>query len=104
VSRSSFVIFFFSCDYLARKFCNSDSDDALSKHAICLCDDDNDLEMALACQHAFVPGISSDSMARVIEEHPNQITSTGGPGQDLHGTKATEKALELALESVRSTS
>jgi len=85
--------------YLAKKFCSFDSDDALSKHAICLCDDDNDLEMALACQHAFVPGVSSDSMAAVIQAHPKQITATGG--QDMEGTKATEKALQLALESIR---
>ena len=88
--------------YFAQKICNSNSDEALARHAICLCDDDNDLEMALACQHAFVPGVSSESMAEVIRAHPNQITVTGGPGHDVEGTKATEKALELALKSIRS--
>jgi hypothetical protein len=92
-----------SCEYLAQKFCNSNSDNVLSKHAICFCDDDNDLEMALACNHAFVPGVSSDSMAAVIQANPSQLTATGGPGTDLEGTIATEKALELALQSITST-
>lgn len=67
-----------------------------------MCDDDNDLEMALACRHAFVPGVSSTSMARVILDNPNQITSTGGPGLSAEGTTATEAALDLVLENVKS--
>jgi hypothetical protein len=31
---------------------------------VCLCDDDNDLEMALACRRAYLPSVSSDSIAR----------------------------------------
>lgn len=89
------LIGLFSCAYLAQRFTKSNN--ALSKHAICLCDDDNDLEMALACQHAFVPGVSSESMADVIRAHPDQLTLT----DDLEGTRATEKALELALERIR---
>ena len=65
----------------------------LSKHAICFCDDDNDLEMALACHHAFVPGVSSDSMAAVIQANPTQITATGGPGTDLEGTDRNGKGI-----------
>lgn len=99
VQLSHLLLLHSSCDYLARKFCSAD-DDALAKHAICLCDDDNDLEMALACHHAFAPGVSSDSMARVISDNPRQITATGGPGQALEGTRATEKALQLALDTV----
>ena len=83
-----------SCAYLAQRFTKSNN--ALSKHAICLCDNDNDLEMALACQHAFVPGMSSKSMADVIRVHPDQLTLT----DDLEGTHATEKALELTLERI----
>jgi hypothetical protein len=86
-----------SCTYLAQRFLKSNN--ALAKHAICLCDDDNDLEMALACQHAFIPGVSSESMADVIRAHPDQLTVTS----DLEGTRATEKALELALERIRQT-
>ena len=53
--------------------------------------------MALACQHAFVPGVSSESMADVIRAHSDQLT----PTNDLEGTRATEKALELVLERIR---
>lgn len=41
-------------------------------------------------------------MAAVIQANPTQITATGGPGTKLEGIKATEKALELALESIHS--
>jgi hypothetical protein len=46
----------------------------LSKHAICLCDDDNDLEMALACQHAYLPDISSQSMMDITQKYPKHFT------------------------------
>jgi hypothetical protein len=41
-------------------------------------------------------------MAAVIQANPFQITATGGPGQELEGTKATEKALKLALDGISS--
>ena len=90
-----------SCLYLASKFfperCggynnrhnNSEEDDVtatttvptaaalelfLSKHSICLCDDDNDLEMALACQHAYLPDISSQSMMDITQKYPKHFT------------------------------
>jgi len=75
----------------------------LSRHCICMCDDDNDLEMALACQHAFIPSVSSTSMADVIAKHPHQFSQTGkGHYDHLEGTIATEKALELALQRISS--
>jgi hypothetical protein len=46
----------------------------LSKHSICLCDDDNDLEMALACQHAYLPDISSQSMLEITQKYPKHFT------------------------------
>ena len=46
----------------------------LSKHSICLCDDDNDLEMALACQHAYLPDISSQSMMDITQKYPKHFT------------------------------
>jgi hypothetical protein len=53
--------------------------------------------MALACKHAFVPGISSDSMAEVVEKNPDRITATGG-SNGIEGTVATELALDAALK------
>lgn len=72
------------------------------KHSVCLCDDDNDLEMALACGHAFVPGISSDSMEQTVLENQSQITVTGGLDTGLEGTSATERALDLIVAQIES--
>ena len=69
----------------------------LRENALCLCDDDNDLEMALACKRAFVPGISSTSMAQIIEQNAIKITVTGGIGDLDEGTSATERALDGVL-------
>lgn len=87
-----------SCLYIADKFFSDsplDLGEFLSKHASCLCDDDNDLEMAAACSHAYVPEISSESMKKVIETHPEHFTQTGGEGIELSGTDSTETALLL---------
>lgn len=48
----------------------------LARHAVCMCDDDNDLEMALACQHAYLPDIASDSMRETIAKFPDHFTTT----------------------------
>jgi hypothetical protein len=71
---------------------------ALEQNALCLCDDDNDLEMALACRHAFVPGISSGSMAEIVNENGNKITVTGGTEELEEGTSATERALAAVMD------
>mgnify|MGYP003564428861 CR=1 FL=1 len=70
----------------------------MSKHCVCICDDDNDLEMAQACHHAYIPGVSSTSMADVIRKHPDHFTQTGTTHEGIEGTIATEKALELVLK------
>lgn len=91
----------YSCEYLASKFLDASASpsDLLSRHCVCFCDDDNDLEMASACQHAYLPGISSESMARVVTSNPDHYSQTGGSHHEgIEGTKATEKALLLALD------
>ncbi|KAL3910916.1 MAG: hypothetical protein SGILL_007497 [Bacillariaceae sp.] len=94
------------CLYLAKRLSDDNSviplDPAkfVAEHAVCLCDDDNDLEMAAACSHAYVPEISSESMRQVIESHPEHFTQTGGEGVELGGTDATEAALLLILASL----
>jgi hypothetical protein len=57
--------------------------------------------MALACKHAFVPGVSSESMAQVLMKNSDQITVTGGIGDLDEGTGATERALGQVLKSLR---
>jgi hypothetical protein len=89
---------FGSCQYVMTQLCAEGS--TLQKNAVCLCDDDNDLEMALACHHAFLPGISSQSMRRVIDQNPNHMTVTGGMDDLEGGTKASELALNAILTMV----
>jgi hypothetical protein len=92
-----------SCLYLAAKFFPDDINGAkqlLKDHAVCLCDDDNDLEMALACGHAYIPEISSSSMKNVMNRYPEHFTQTGGEGVDLSGTDASEAALLLVLKKL----
>eukprot|EP00980_Cylindrotheca_fusiformis_P022285 scaffold9176_cov129-Cylindrotheca_fusiformis.AAC.9 len=89
------------CQYLAEKFCTEISkSEVLSAHAVCICDDDNDIEMALACRHAFIPSISSTTMAQTIRKFSTHFTVTGDNGSEVHGTKATDLALQLILDSL----
>lgn len=64
-----------------------------------MCDDDNDVEMALACLHAFIPSVGSESMAQTIREHDDKFTQTETDG--IEGTQATEAALERILERIQ---
>jgi hypothetical protein len=80
----------------------SSSDDLLSNHCVCVCDDDNDLEMALACHHAYIPAISSTSMEEVIASNPVHFSQTGGKNHGgLEATVATEKALAMVLQRIK---
>ena len=85
-----------SCEYLAEKF--GGSKEVLSSQCVCICDDDNDVEMALSCSHAFIPSISSDSMLATIQEHPSKFTLTSNEGTE--GVRASEAALDLILERI----
>lgn len=92
-----------SCMYLASKFFPESKGGPaklLKDHSVCLCDDDNDLEMAIACGHAYIPEISSSSMKEIIDRHPDHFTQTGGDGTELSGTAAAEAALLLVLERI----
>jgi hypothetical protein len=90
-------LFPFSCAYLANKL-GGDEKDVLSRRTVCLCDDDNDIEMAQACLHAYVPSISSASLAETIRSSPRQFTATCD--DTVEGTYATEAALALILERI----
>jgi hypothetical protein len=86
---------------LAEKFCPDANDETLlHDHAVCLCDDDNDIEMARACRHAYIPQITSENMAALIEKHPEHFTLTGEPGLAKTGPAASEEALSLILEQL----
>lgn len=93
------------CEYLAAKFLGDQEEEdhhhhhLLSSSCVCLCDDDNDVEMALACRHAYVPSVTSDSMERTVRRHADRMTVTCGDGTT--GMDATERALELVLRTLR---
>lgn len=89
------------CEYIFRKFfpCGNVNDESISlkSHACCLCDDDNDVEMALACRNAYLPSVTSESMRKLARENRNVIvTETEGRIESL----ATEAALEMILNDV----
>lgn len=88
--------FGYSCLYLAASLLAFDNP---IKQSVCICDDDNDLEMALACSHAFIPSISSSSMASTMKRHDDHFTDTRVAG-DRIGTLATENALGMILERI----
>jgi hypothetical protein len=96
--KFTFCVFVDSCNYLAERFGESGKD-TLSQRCVCICDDDNDIEMALASLHAFIPSISSEHMADTIRGHPTHFTETGTDGENDDPTVATETALELVLQS-----
>jgi len=90
---------------LIEKLCSNEDDEnplnifgpnTLQNNALCLCDDDNDMEMAMSCHHAFLPGISSKSMKDMVSENAGQFTVT--ETKDIEGALATERALELLLK------
>jgi len=84
------------CQYLVQKFAPHTG--TLSKSAVCICDDDNDLEMALAAKHAFIPSVTSDSMAKAIATNPGKFTVTEDNASSIIETAATEVALSSILE------
>ena len=91
-----------ACHYLATKFAANPDVDLLSKAAVCICDDDNDLEMALSCRHAFIPGITSESMKQTIHDNPGKFTVTEDAARNIVETAATEAALTKVLAMISS--
>lgn len=78
-------------------------DDVLLQQAICLCDDDNDLEMAFACGTVFLPSVTSQSMAEAAEQNPDKIFITEEEGGTIAivGTSSTEEALLRASKLIQ---
>ncbi len=99
-----------SCLYLAKKFTGGSidpvsklliPDDILLQQAICLCDDDNDLEMAFACGSVFLPSVTSQSMAEAAEQNPDKIFITENEEGNIIGTSSTEEALVRASKLIQ---
>jgi hydroxymethylpyrimidine pyrophosphatase-like HAD family hydrolase len=96
------------CEYLVRRFLGQDAE--LRTRAFCMCDDDNDIEMAVACKTAFLPSVTSDSIRRMVElqkedsglYHSGKLVVTEDVEKGIVETAATERALELILKEVES--
>lgn len=84
-----------SCEYLARRLMEISEidDDEILNSCICLCDDDNDLDMAAGCGKVFLPSVTSESMARTANASPEKFIITENKPESIIETKATEEAL-----------
>lgn len=74
------------CQYIANELGFN-----LATESVCICDDDNDVEMALACSHSYIPSLTSESMVDTLRRNQSNFTMTFGP--DISSTAATEAAL-----------
>ncbi|KAL9185544.1 hypothetical protein ACHAXT_003321 [Thalassiosira profunda] len=94
-------------DYLAKRFLGKADGNgdmvSLKSHAFCLCDDDNDIEMALACRAAYLPGITSESIGELASnsQAAGTFIVTEDTSKGIVETRATEAALEKVLNEVR---
>jgi hypothetical protein len=56
--------------------------------------------MAMACGKAFLPSISSETMNKAAQEHPDKIVICANSTLLVTETKATEVALMAAMEEM----
>jgi len=82
-----------SCSYIANLLGID-----MTTESVCICDDDNDIEMALACAQAYIPRLGSASMGDVVQRNPTKFIATFQEG--VEATAATEEALRLIYDSV----
>lgn len=62
--------------------------------ACLITDDDNDLELAMHVSKAYLPGITSASMAEAVKRHPSKFHVS-----EERSIRGTEEILEKILES-----
>lgn len=72
----------------------------LDTHAYCLCDDDNDIEMALACKIAYLPSVTSESIRNLAKETSKKLIITEDTENDIVQTLATEAALKAVIKEL----
>ena len=88
---TSFVYLCCSCQYIANELGFN-----LATESVFICDDDNDIEMALACSHSYIPSLTSKTMVDILLMNQSNFTQTFGPG--IASTAATEAALNAIYE------
>jgi len=103
---------FFSCEYLVQKYLHSKvnvSDNTYKQKRfphnwICLCDDDNDIEMAMFCHHAYIPSVTSESLKNIIDENPSHFTVACDTEMQREEVLATDYALRIILDTFQESS
>ncbi len=73
----------------------------LKTNAYCLCDDDNDIEMALACRAAYLPSVTSESMRSLATSEENSLIVTADETNGIVESIATEAALRALMEELQ---
>lgn len=63
--------------------------------AVCMCDDDNDLEMAAYVSHAYLPGMSAASVREAVAKDPSRFSVSS-----VDGVEGTHEALCAIMERV----
>ena len=87
-------------EYLVGKILGAGRDDAeasLEANGYCMCDDDNDVELALACREAYLPSLTSDSMKDLVGSGKWSLFLTEDVENGIVETRATEVALERII-------
>ena len=81
---------------------------SLKSHAYCMCDDDNDIEMAVACRAAYLPSVTSESMRALATNDDDDdngdysLVVVEDAPRGIIESLATEAALEAIIERVSS--
>lgn len=69
----------------------------MTTESVCICDDENDVEMALAASHSYIPSLTSKTLMETLSKNQSNFTKTFGP--NVSSTVATEIALNAIYES-----
>ncbi|KAL3791631.1 hypothetical protein ACHAW5_000627 [Stephanodiscus triporus] len=73
---------------------------SLKTHAYCMCDDDNDIEMAVACRAAYLPSVTSESMRALAANDDGDDSYSMIVAEDASKGIIESLATEAALEAI----
>jgi hypothetical protein len=75
---------------------------SLKTNAYFLCDDDNDIELAMACIAAYLPSVTSESIRALATTKNSSLIIMEDASKGIVDSFATEAALEAIIEVVES--
>jgi len=75
---------------------------SLKTNAYFLCDDDNDIELAMACIAAYLPSVTSESIRTFATTKNSSLIIMEDTSKGIVESRATEAALEAIIEVVES--